>query len=174
MAKFSYSINVEPQDIPGLDDTHKRDVADMMTAIINKTFKHTLVIAIAALAYFAAFSLFSFTFYMRMHSLLPQLPVAMPLLCIAIVLLEFVAGTMNKPALIFVFICCFALMFTLLLNFATIWLAPFAFYITLINLKLLTLVPMYKAISAEPGYPEFTSLPTKDEVAKVKNDSADT
>ena len=56
MAKFSFSVNVEPQDIPQLDDIHKRDVADVLTSIINHTFKRTLIIAIASIAFFAAFS----------------------------------------------------------------------------------------------------------------------
>ena len=56
MAKFSFSVNVEPQDIPHLDDQHKRDVNDVLTSIINRTFKRTLIIAVAALAFFAAYS----------------------------------------------------------------------------------------------------------------------
>jgi len=168
MAKFSFSVNVEPQDIPTLDDSHKRDVADVLTAIINRTFKRTLIIAIVSIAFFAVFSLFSFTFYMRMGTLLPQLPALMPIVCVAVLIMEFVAGTMNKPALVIEIILCIAMAFTVLLSMPTVWLAPFALYAALINFKLLTLIPVHKAISAEPGYPEFTSLPTKEEIAEAK------
>ena len=112
MAKFRFSVNVEPKDIPHLDDSHKRDVADVLTSIINHTFKRTLIIAIASIAFFAAFSLFSFTFYMRMGTLLPQLPAAMPIVCIAVVLAEFVAGTMNKPAVIIEIVLCLAMAYS--------------------------------------------------------------
>lgn len=168
MAKFSFTIDVEPQDIPKLDDAHKRDVADVLTSIIERTFKRTLIITIGALAFFGAFSLFSFTFFLRMGTLLPQLPVAMPFICIAAFLIEFVAGTMNKTALIIEVVLCTAMVFTFMLSWPAIWLMPFALYAVIINLKLLTLLPVYKAISAEPGYPEFTPLPTKEEIQAAK------
>ena len=168
MAKFRFSVNVEPKDIPHLDDSHKRDVADVLTSIINHTFKRTLIIAIASIAFFAAFLLFSFTFYMRMGTLLPQLPAAMPIVCIAVVLAEFVAGTMNKPAVIIEIVLCLAMALTFALSIPTLILIPFALYAALLNFKLLTLIPIHKAVSAEPGYPEFTPLPTKEEVAEAK------
>ena len=168
MEKFSFSVNVEPQDIPHLDDVHKRDVADVLTSIINKAFKRTLIIAIGSLAFFAAFSLFSFTYYLRMGELLPQLHFLMPFACGASVIGAFIAGTMNKPALIIEVILCVLMAFTTMLSWPTVWLVPFALYAALMNFKLLTLVPIHNAISAEPGYPEFTSLPTKEEVAEAK------
>ena len=173
MAKFSFTIDVEPQDIPKLDDRHKRDVTDVLRAIIERTFKRTLIISIGALAFFAAFSLFSLTFYMRMGTLLPQLPVAMPFLCAAAFLIEFAAGTMNKPALIIEIILCAAMVFTFMLSWATIWLMPFALYAVIINLKLYTLIPIHRAISAEPGYPEFLTLPTKEEIAEAKKNMSE-
>lgn len=173
MAKFSFSVNVEPQDIPRLDDSHKRDVADVLTSIINRTFKHTLIIAIASLAFFAVFSLFSFTFYMRMGTLLPQLPAPMPIVCIAVLLMAFVSGTMNKPAVIIEIVLCLAMALTFAFSVPTLILIPFALYAAVINFKLLTLIPIHTAISAEPGYPEFTPLPTKEEVAAVKKNSID-
>ncbi len=168
MAKFSLTIDVEPQDIPNLDDSHKRDVADVLTSITERTFKRTLIISIGSLAFFAAFSLFSLTFYMRMGTLLPQLPVAMPFICIAAFLVEFVAGTMNKPALIIEIILCAAMVLTFMLSWPTIWLMPFALYAMILNLKLITLIPIHKAISAEDGYPWFTPLPTREELAEAK------
>ncbi len=168
MAKFRLTIDVEPKDIPRLDDSHKRDVADVLTSIIERTFKRTLIISIGALAFFAAFSLFSLTFYLRMGTLLPQINVAMPILCVCVFLMEFIAGTMNKPAMIVEILLSAALIFATMLSWPTVWIAPFAFYVMIINLKLLMLLPIHRAISAEPGYPEFTPLPTKEEVAAAK------
>lgn len=168
MAKFSFSVNVEPQDIPNLDDQHKRDVNDVLTSIINRTFKRTLIIAVAALAFFAAYSLFSFTYYLRMGTLLPSLPLLMPIICTAVVIAEFVAGTMNKAAIIIEILLCLIMAFTFVFSIPTLIFIPFALYTALINFKLLTLVPIHNAISAEPGYPEFTPLPTKEEVAEAR------
>lgn len=168
MAKFSFSVNVEPQDIPNLDDQHKRDVNDVLTSIINRTFKRTLIIAVAALAFFAAYSLFSFTYYLRMGTLLPSLPLLMPIICTAVVIAEFVAGTMNKAAIIIEIALCLIMAFTFAFSIPTLIFIPFALYAAFLNFKLLTLVPIHNAISAEPGYPEFTPLPTKEEVAEAR------
>lgn len=168
MAKFSFSVNVEPQDIPNLDDQHKRDVNDVLTSIINRTFKRTLIIAVVALAFFAAYSLFSFTYYLRVGALLPSLPLLMPIICTAVVIAEFVAGTMNKAAIIIEILLCLIMAFTFAFSIPTLIFIPFALYAALINFKLLTLVPIHNVISAEPGYPEFTPLPTKEEVAEAR------
>ena len=168
MAKFRFTMDVEPKDVPNLDDAHKRDCADVRNSIINSTIKYTLILALGTIAFFAAFSLFSFTFYMRMGTLLPQLPVPMPFLGVAILLTAFIAGTMNKSAIIIEMIFCAALIFTSLISLPCIWIAPFAVYGVVVNLKLLTLVPLHKAISSEPGYPEFTPLPTKEEISANK------
>lgn len=168
MAKFSFSVNVEPKDIPNLDDDHKRDVADVLTSIINRTFTRTLIIALGILAFFAVFSLFSFTYYMRMGELLPQLPLFIPVVCIAVLITELIAGTMNKAAIIFEILFCIAMALTLAISVFTLIFIPFALYAAFLNFKLLTLAPVHKAISAEPGYPEFTSLPTKEEIAEAK------
>lgn len=169
MARFHFKIDVEPKDIPNLDDSHKRDCNDMLTSVINSTFKYTLIFSIGAVAFFAAFSLFSFTFYMRMGTLLPQITPAVPIICTIVFLLAFIAGTMNAPAMVIETLLCAALIFIFMINWPTIWLMPFAIYATIVNLKLITLIPIHKALSAEPGYPEFTSLPTKEEVAAAKN-----
>ena len=168
MAKFRFTIDVEPQDIPNLDDAHKRDCADMLNSVINSSFKYTLILALGTLAFFGVFSLFSFTFYMRMGTLLPQLPVPMPFLGTTILLTAFIAGTMNKPAIIIEMLLCAALAAVSLMKLPCIWIIPFAAYGVIVNLKLLTLVPIHRAISSEPGYPEFTPLPTKEEIAANK------
>ncbi len=168
MAKFRFTIDVEPQDIPNLDDSHKRDCADVLNSVINSAFKYTLIFALGTLAFFGAFSLFSFTFYMRMGTLLPQLPVLMPILGFAILLTAFIAGTMNKPAIIIEMLFCAALAAVSLTSIPCIIVIPFAAYGVIVNLKLLTLIPIHRAISSEPGYPEFTPLPTKEEIAASK------
>ncbi len=164
MAKFRFTMNVEPEDIPNLDDSHKRDCADLLTSIINNVFKFNLILSIGTLAFFAAFSLFSFTYCLRMGKLLPQLPTPMPFVGLAILLLSFTLGLMSKPAIILEALLCGALILISMLNIQTIWIMPFAMYTMIINLKLFTLVPIHRAISAEQGYPEFTPLPTKDDI----------
>ena len=170
MGKFRFTINVEPEDIPNLDDAHKRDCADVLTSIINSAFRYMVFFSIGVLAFFGAYSLFSFTYFMRMDKLLPQLPVAIPIIGFAVFILSFIAGTMNKPALIIEMLLCAALVMFAITKVQTIWIAPFAAYGVIANLKLLTLTPIHRAISSEPGYPEFTPLPTKDEVVRKKTE----
>lgn len=157
-------MNIEPEDIPNLDDSHKRDCADLLTSIIDRVFKFNLILSIGSLAFFAAFSLFSFTYCLRMGKLLPQLPALMPFVALAILLLSSTLGLMSKPAIIIEGLLCGSLVLICMLNIQTIWIMPFALYGAVINLKLYSLVPIHRAISAEPGYPEFTPLPTKDEI----------
>ena len=168
MAKFRFTMDIEPKDIPNLDDAHKRDCADILTSIINRTFKHTLIFSLAALAFFALYLLFDLVFCMRMGERLPQLPIALPFLCGAAFFAEFIAGTMNRPAIIIVVLLCCGLIFVSLISIPCVWIIPAALYVIILNLRLLTLYPVYKVISAEPGYPEFTPLPTKEEIAAIK------
>ncbi|GEM_PF-2615490 len=168
MARFRFTMDVEPKNIPDLDDAHKRDCADILNSIINRTFKHTAIISLVVVAFFAAYLLFDLVFCMRMGERLPQLPIALPFVCGAIFIAEFVAGTMNKPAIIIVAVLCCVLIFLSLLCISCVWIIPLALYMVIINLRLLTLSAIHKALSAEPGYPEFTPLPTKDEVVKIK------
>ncbi len=171
MAKFRFTMDIEPKDIPNLDDAHKRDCVDILTAIINRTFKHTVIFALAAVAFFALYLLFDLIFCMRMGERLPQLPIALPFICGAIFIGEFIAGTMNRPAIIIVSLLCCALIFVSLPVISCIWIIPVALYVLVLNLRLLTIYPIHKAISAEPGYPEFTPLPTKEEIAANKKNN---
>ena len=172
MSKFRFEINVEPKDIPNLDDSHKRDCADAMTKVINQVFKYTLIFSAAVMAFFGAYSLFGFTYLMRMEKMLPQINLFLPLLAFVVFLLEFVAGTMNKAALIIEVILNLLLIFASILIIPTVWIAPFALYAAVIHIKLITFIPFHKAISEQEGYPEFTPLPTKDEII-IKKPEAD-
>ncbi|MDE7278999.1 MAG: hypothetical protein K2N26_04650, partial [Oscillospiraceae bacterium] len=118
MSKFQFEINVEPKDIPNLDDSHKRDCADAMNKVINQVFKYTLIYSIAVMAFFGAYSLFGFTYLLRMEKMLPQVNLFVPMLALAVFLLEFIAGTMNKAALII------EVILNILLIFATILIIP--------------------------------------------------
>lgn len=172
MSKFQFEINVEPKDIPNLDDSHKRDCADAMKKVIDHVFKYTLIFSAAVMAFFGAYSLFGFTYLLRMEKMLPQINLFIPLLALAAFLLEFIAGTMNKSALIIEVILNILLIFASILIIPTIWIAPFALYGALIHIKLVTFMPFHKAISEQDGYPEFTPLPTKDDIVIKKQEAA--
>lgn len=172
MSKFRFEINVEPKDIPKLDDAHKRDCADALRKVIEQVFKYTLFYSVGVMAFFGAYSLFGVTYLMRMEKMLPQISILMPLLALAVFFLEFVAGTMNKPALIIEVILNILLIFAVIPKLQTVWIAPFALYAVVVHIKLITFIPFHKVISEQPGYPEFTSLPTRDEIVIKKEDNA--
>lgn len=166
MGKFQLEINVEPRDIPDLDDAHKRDCADAINGLISKVFKYTLIFSAAALAFFGIYSFFSLIYMMRMMEKLPQLNLFIPLGAAAIFLMEFISGTMRKWALVVQTALHVLLIFASILTLQSVWIAPFALYGVVIHIKLITFLPFYKAISEQPGFPEFTPLPTKDDVVK--------
>ncbi|MDE6745645.1 MAG: hypothetical protein K2J72_03290 [Oscillospiraceae bacterium] len=172
MSKFRFEINVEPKDIPRLDDAHKRDCADALRMVIEQVFKYTLIYSVGVMAFFGAYSLFGFTYLMRMEKMLPQINLFIPLLALAVFLLEFIAGTMNKAALVIEVILNLALIVAVIPKLQTVWIAPFALYAAVIHIKLITFIPFHKVISEQPGYPEFTSLPTRDEIVIKKEDDA--
>lgn len=172
MSRFRFEINVEPKDIPNLDDSHKRDCADALKNAINHVFKYTVVFSIAVMAFFGLYSLFGFTYLMRMEKMLPQINLFIPLLALAAFILEFIAGTMNKPALIIEVILNVLLIFSAILVIPTVWIAPFALYAAVLHIKLITFMPFHRTLSEQAGYPEFTPLPTKDEIAACKKGSA--
>lgn len=172
MSKFQFEINVEPKDIPKLDDSHKRDCADAMKKVINQVFKYTLIFSAAVMAFFGAYSLFGFTYLLRMEKMLPQINLFIPLLALAAFLLEFIAGTMNKAALVIEVILNILLIFASLLIIPTVWIIPFALYAAVIHIKLISFIPFHKTISEQEGYPEFTPLPTKDEIVIRKPEAA--
>lgn len=165
MGKFQLKINVAPEDIPGLDDVHKRDCADVLRGIINSVFKYTLIFSLGVMAFFGVYSLFSLTYLMRMNDILPQMPMFMPILGVVIFFFEFISGTMRKWALIVQILLNIALTVTVAATLQTVWIVPFALYSVGAHFKLLTLLPIHKVLSQQHGYPEFTPLPAKDEIA---------
>lgn len=173
MSRFQFEINVEPKDIPNLDDAHKRDCADALNKAVNHVFRYTLILSAAVMAFFGAYSLFSFTYLLRMEKMLPSLPIILPLAALAVFVLEFISGTMNKAALIVEVILNIIMLFASIVRLSSVWIAPFALYGAVLHLKLFTLMPFYKIISEQKGYPEFTSLPTRDEIVIKKDDSCE-
>ena len=168
MAGFKFSINVEPQDIPRLDNAHKRDCADALSASVNSTLKYTLIMAGTILALFSAYSYFSFIWMMRMHYMLPSVSGVVPLTAGAIIIFEFISGTMKGWALALQTFFHVVLIFAAFTSIPSLVTVPFAIYGAILHFKLITLLPWHKVISSQPGYPEFTSLPDKKEVAAQK------
>ena len=171
MSKFRFEINAEPKDIPNLDDAHKRDCADALAKVIDQVFKYTLIYSGGVMAFFGAYSLFSFTYLMRMEKMLPQINLFIPLIALAVFILEFIAGTMNKAALVIEVVLDLALICAVIPHLHTLWIAPFALYAAFVHIKLISFIPFHKVISEQPGYPEFTSLPTRDEIVLKKEDA---
>lgn len=171
MSRFRFEINVEPKDIPNLDDSHKRDCADALKKVINHVFKYTVIFSVAVMAFFGLYSLFGFTYLLRMEKMLPQINLFMPLLALAAFILEFIAGTMNKPALIIEVILDVLLIFSAVLIIPTVWVVPFAAYAVFLHIKLISLLPFHKILSEQEGYPEFTPLPARNEIVSKKETS---
>ncbi|MCM1024545.1 MAG: hypothetical protein NC395_10870 [Prevotella sp.] len=170
MSRFKFEINVEPKDIPSLDDVHKRDCADAIRGSIERVFKYTLVMSIGILAFFGLYSFFGVPYMIRMDKALPQISVILPASALAVFILEFIAGTMNRFALTAEAILHVLLIFISITTVTTIWIAPFALYGTVLHLKLLLMIPFYKVISEQAGYPEFTPLPSPADAAAKKAD----
>ncbi len=164
MGKFRLEINVEPKDIPNLDDTHKRDCADAVTGEINRVFRYTLIFAVAVLAFFGAYCLFGFTYLMRMGKMLPRLSAFIPITALAVAVAELFTGTMHKAVLIAETALNILLLLISMVYIPSIWIIPFALYGAIGHIKLIMLIPIYKVLSEQKGYPEFTSLPTKEEI----------
>jgi len=180
MQKFRLEINAEPKDIPDLDRSHKRDCADAVAKVINSVFKYTMFFSGGVMAYFGAYSLFSFTYMMRMQKMLPQFSLFIPLAALLTLLFEFIAGTMHKWA-IAVEMALHLLILPVIAadvingGYQSLIIAPFAVYGFYAHLKLITLIPFYEAISSQPGYPEFAPPLSKEDVAvKKQTEEAET
>ncbi|MCH5193959.1 MAG: hypothetical protein J1F11_08365 [Oscillospiraceae bacterium] len=170
MASFKLSINVEPKDIPFLDDAHKRDCADAITNAVNSTLKYTLIMTGTVMALFAAYSFFGFIWMMRMDSMLPSVPAFVPVAAAVMFIFEFISGTMKKWALALQLLFHAVMVFAAVTSPASIAVVPFVLYGAVLHVKLLNLLPWYDVISVQPGYPEFTPLPGKDEIILRKKD----
>lgn len=179
MERFQLKVDVEPKDIPNLDDAHKQDCADAINRAINDTFKYTLIFAAAVCAIYAVYTLFGFTYLLRMGSVLPPIPFALPAFAILIFIFEFISGTMKRWALFLEIIFHAAFIVFAATKLHTAIAAPFAFYGIIQHIKLITLIPHYDVISQLKGYPDFTPLPVgdvikkKDEPEKAENTVTD-
>ena len=167
MARFKFKMDVEPKDIPALDDRHKRDCADVINRAINKTFKYTLIFSMATAAFYALYTLFSLTYMMRMHKQLPEINGIIPLLAIGIFIFEFISGTMQKWALFIELFLHVAITVISAVMLQTLIILPFAAYGIYLHIDLIGMLPHYNVISKLKGYPDFISLPIGDVIKKV-------
>lgn len=172
MGKFQLKIDVEPKDIPSLDDAHKRDCADALNSKINFAFKYTMIFIFAMLAFFGGYSLFGIIYLMRMNEMLPQLPWAAAVFAVLVFIGEFFAGMMKLPALIVEILLYICLAFSIILSMSVVvvWLVPFALFGAFLHVGLITLLPVYNVLSEQRGYPEFTPLPGKEEIITHKDE----
>lgn len=155
MAKFKFTIDVEPGDIPKLDDVHKHDCANALSKTVNAVFKYTLIFSLTVAAFFGVYTLICFWWFLRMGTFLPQIPPVIPFTAIAAAVMEFASGTMKRWALAVEVILHAALIFFSVQYIPTVAAVPFALYGIYIHIKLFTLVPVFRAISSQPGYPDF-------------------
>ena len=155
MAKFKFTIDVEPKDIPRLDDVHKHDCANALLKTINSVFKYTMIFSLAVAAFFGIYTLICFWWFLRMGTFLPQIPPAVPFIALAIEVMELASVTMKKWALALKVLLHAELTFFSVQYIPTIAAVPFALYGIYIHIKLFTLVPVFSAISSQPGYPDF-------------------
>lgn len=170
MAKFEFTIDVEPKDIPKLDDVHKHDCASSLLKIINAGFKYTLIFSMAVAAFFGIYTLICFWWFLRMSTFLPQIPPAVPFIALAIAAMEFVSGSMKKWALALEVVLHTALIFFSVQHIPTLVIVPFALYGIYVHIKLFTLVPVFSVISSLPGYPDFMPPLSKDMLSTVHSD----
>lgn len=164
MAKFKLQIDVEPKDIPALDDAHKHDCADALIKTINSVFKYTLIFSMSAAGFYGAYSIFGFWWVLRMQAMLPQISPIIPAAALLILAVEFISGTMKRPALILQVILHIVLLAASLTSLMSLIAVPFAFYGIIRHITLLTLVPLYEAISSLKGYPDFMPPLSRDMV----------
>lgn len=155
MAKFKIQIDVEPEDIPSLDDAHKHDCANALINTINSVLKYTVIFSIAAAGFFGVYSIIVFWWGLRMQKMLPQISPIIPAVAIIMLAMEFLAGTMKRPALILQIIFHIVLLFASMIAVPTLIFIPFVFYGIIQHVKLITLVPLYDVISSQKGYPDF-------------------
>lgn len=166
MERFRLEINVRPEDIPGLDDRHKRDCSDAVNKAINSTFKYTLIFAAAAVVYYVLYIFVGFLWLLRMETLLPQMSALVPLAAVAVFIFEFAAGTMRKWTLAVQTLLLGFLAITSLTVLPSLVIVPFALYGMVCHIKLIALVPFYVVLTSLPGYPDFTPLPIGDVISQ--------
>lgn len=164
MEKFKLEINVKPEDIPNLDDAHKRDCADAVNKAMGEVFKYTLIFAAATAVFYVLYVFFGFLWLLRMKTLLPQISALVPITAAAVFIFEFAAGTMNKWALTLEILLLAFLAAAAVTVPASLVVVPFVLYGIIRHVQLIALIPFYKVLTSLPGYPDFTPLPIGDVV----------
>lgn len=168
MAKFQKKIDIDPQDIPGLDNSHKQDCVDVISRAINSTFKYTMLVCVIIGAAYGAYSIFGLIYMLRMNSMLTAISPIFPLLVLITAIFEFISGTMKRWALVLEIILHAALIIVSVMQIQTAIAAPFVFYGTILHIKLMMLLPYHEIISQQKGYPYFTELPIGDVIKKAE------
>ena len=159
MDKFKFSINVEPKDIPALDDAHKRDCADAVNSVIDRTFKYTMIFAFAVMAAYGLYAVFGLPYLLRMGKLIPHISAFVPFTAIAIIIAEIFSGIMKPFAIVLEMLLHAGIIVASAMSIPSLVVIPFAVYGIYLHLRQFSMLPFYKVLSELKGYPEFTSLP---------------
>ena len=173
MGNFRLKIDVEPKDIPSLDDPHKQDCADSINREINRTFKYTMIFSFVVIGAYAVYTFFGLVYVLRMQNALPVIAPALPALAALIAIFELIAGTMKRWAIFTEIFLHIALIIFSLTGLQSVLAAPFAVYGIYLHIKLVSLVPYYDVISQLKGFPDFTPLPIGDVIKKVDEKPSD-
>lgn len=171
MEKFKFEIDVRPEEIPKLDDAHKRDCSDAVKKAIGGVFKYTLIFAAATVVFYVLYVFFGFLWLLRMETLLPQMSALIPLTATVVFLVEFAAGTMSKFAIVLEILLLGVIAVLSVTAPASLIIIPFALYGAVRHIQLIALIPFHSVLSSLPGYPDFTPLPTAEEVHKKTGNS---
>lgn len=173
MGRFKLEVDVNIKDIPSLDDAHKRDCADAVNKVINSAFKYTLIFGVASAAVFALYTIFGLFWGFRMGSMLPPISPLILLASALIFLFEFAAGTMQKWGIAVELLILSGMVMVSIMSKQSLIFVPFALYGIVKHIKLIYIMPFYRAISELPGYPEFTPLPVRSEKSKENTENTE-
>ncbi len=168
MDKFRLSINVEPKDIPALDDAHKRDCADAINGVINRTFKYTMILAFSVMAFYGVYTIFGMPYLLRMGRMLPQMSAFVPVIAVVIAVIEVFSGIMKPWAIVIEMLLQAGLIVASALRIPSLIIIPFAVYGIYLHLRQFSMLPFYRVISELKGYPDFTPLPIGEVVKKTE------
>lgn len=173
MGRFKLEVDVDIKNIPSLDDAHKRDCADAVNNVIGSAFKYTLIFGAASAAFYALYTIFGLFWGFRMGSMLPPISPLILLASALIFLFEFAAGTMQKWGIAAEILILSGMIIVSIMSKQSLIFVPFALYGIVKHIKLIYIMPFYRAISALPGYPEFTPLPVRSEKSKENTENTE-
>lgn len=171
MDKFKLEVDVDIKDIPSLDNAHKRDCADAVNKVISSAFKYTLIFGAASMAFFGLYTIFGMFWTLRMGRLLPSIPPLIPIASLLIFLFEFAAGIMQKWGIAVEIILLAVMIAISVTTVQSLIFIPFALYGIVEHIKLLRIMPFFKAISELSGYPDFTPLPVSEKSENAENNT---